>query len=160
MGASPYTHYVSRSSPLCGVKVPPAQKSSNLTASRGNRQKKQNKKTVPWLSSSRSERRVLQRRCQPTPTQPIYIIPIYTYIYCQVLVYNIGVRCCVWVSCLHLSSSNKAGPYSLRLDLYRLYLTGAAAFSCGRPPIPRAHQTCDSLTLARPCLRCCSTLWA
>ena len=30
--------------------------------------KKQENKTVPWMISSRSERRVLQRRCQSTPT--------------------------------------------------------------------------------------------
>ena len=33
---------------------------------------KTKKKTVPWLSSSRSDWHVLQRRCQPTPT-PICI---------------------------------------------------------------------------------------
>ena len=31
------------------------------------------KKPVPWLPSSRSERHVLQCRCQPTPTQPIIL---------------------------------------------------------------------------------------
>ena len=31
-------------------------------------------KTVPWFSSSRSERRVLQHRHRPTPIQPIRII--------------------------------------------------------------------------------------
>ena len=35
----------------------------------GDRQKK--KKAAPWLSSSRSERIVLQCRWQPAPTQPI-----------------------------------------------------------------------------------------
>ena len=39
-----------------------------------------NKKRVPWLSSSSSERHVLQCRCQSTPTQPIRIYRVYIYI--------------------------------------------------------------------------------
>ena len=31
-------------------------------------------KNGPWLFSSGSERHVLQHRCQPTPTQPIYML--------------------------------------------------------------------------------------
>ena len=34
------------------------------------------KKTAPWWSSSCSERHILQHRCQPTPTQHIYIYNI------------------------------------------------------------------------------------
>ena len=37
----------------------------------GDRQKNKNRKAIPWLSSSRSDCHVLQRRCQPRPT-PIY----------------------------------------------------------------------------------------
>ena len=74
VGASQHTHYVIRWSPLCGVKALPAPKWSNSAASRGDR-KKQKQKTLPWLSSSRSERRV-STASSPTdanPTQPIYI---------------------------------------------------------------------------------------
>ena len=41
---------------------------------------------MPRLSSSRSERRCLQRRHQPTPIQPIsaYLVCIYIYIYIDV----------------------------------------------------------------------------
>ena len=77
VGALPYTHCVIRSSPLRGVKVlHRAQKWSNSTTSRRNRQK-QKQKTGPWLSRSRSERRPLQCRRQPTPTQPLYIHKIH-----------------------------------------------------------------------------------
>ena len=71
----PVHTYVIRSSPLCGGKVlHPAQIIHNSIASRGDRQR-QNKqtKTVPWLSSSRIERRVLQRRRHRTRTKPIKI---------------------------------------------------------------------------------------
>ena len=51
-GSPPGTYYLTR---------PPAV----VTA------KTKRKTTVPWLSSSRSERRVLQRRRQPTPTHLI-----------------------------------------------------------------------------------------
>ena len=37
------------------------------------KKKEKKKRYVPWLSSSRGERHVLQYRCQPTPTQPIHI---------------------------------------------------------------------------------------
>ena len=57
-------------------RVLPAKKGSNSTASRGSRKKK-HKQTAPWLPSSPSERRVLQRRRQPTATQPIYIYIYY-----------------------------------------------------------------------------------
>ena len=50
-------------------------------------QKMKTQKTGPWLSSSRNERRVLQRRRQPTPTQPMNI-----YIHIPgTRVYTIGV---------------------------------------------------------------------
>ena len=50
---------------------------SNSTASRGDRQEETYKKNDTWLSSSRSEMRVLQRRRQPTPTQPAYTYYVY-----------------------------------------------------------------------------------
>ena len=64
-------HYVIRPFPLCEVKVlHPAQTIYNSTASRGDRKKKKktNKQMAPLLSILRSERRVIQRRRQPTPT--------------------------------------------------------------------------------------------
>ena len=70
-GALPCTHYVMRSSPLCGVKVLPAQKLLDSTASGCDRQKRKNG-TLAVYSSSRWERRVLQRRRQPTPARPIH----------------------------------------------------------------------------------------
>ena len=74
LGASRHPHYVIRTSPLCGVKVLPARLCFSLTASRGDRRKKKN---VPWLPSLRSERSVVQRRRQPTPTQLIFLYARY-----------------------------------------------------------------------------------
>ena len=70
MGALPFSLYVMRSFSLCGVRVLHPAQYHLLDNHHGDRPKK--KKTVPWLSSSRSDWHVLQRRCQPTPT-PIYI---------------------------------------------------------------------------------------
>ena len=58
-----HTHCVIRSSKLCGTNVFPALIWFNSTVSRGNRKRKM----IRWLSRSRSERRVSQRRRQPTP---------------------------------------------------------------------------------------------
>ena len=57
-----------RSFPFCGVRVLHPVLLDNHP---GDRQKT-NKQKIPWLSISRSDWHVLQRRCQPTPT-PIYI---------------------------------------------------------------------------------------
>ena len=56
-------HYVMRPFPLCGVRVlHHAQMIYNSFASCDRPPTKRNKKTVPWLSSLRSERHVLQCR--------------------------------------------------------------------------------------------------
>ena len=73
VGALPYSHYVMRSFPLCGVRVlHSAQYDLTRYNHHGDRKKKTKTKTVPWLSSSRSDWHVLQHRCQPTPT-PAYM---------------------------------------------------------------------------------------
>ena len=59
VGALPYAQYVIRSSPLCRVKVLPAQRCFISTASRDDRPQKQKNGTLVTYSSSRSERRVL-----------------------------------------------------------------------------------------------------
>ena len=70
VGALPYSHYVMRSFPLCGVRVLHPAQYDLLDNVHGDRQKK----NVPWFSSSRSDWHVLQRRCQPAnPPTPIYI---------------------------------------------------------------------------------------
>ena len=66
-----HEHCVIRSIPLCGVKAFYLAQMIQLDKQPWATAKKKKKKTVPWLSSSRSERHVLQCRCQPTPTQPI-----------------------------------------------------------------------------------------
>ena len=56
-------------SPLRGVKVlQPQQHYRTRPPSRVPPKYTNEKKTAPWLPSSRSKRRALQRRCQPTPT--------------------------------------------------------------------------------------------
>ena len=67
-----HKHYVIRSFPLVrGEGCSP--RTNDLIRQPAVTPPPQNKtKVVPWLSnSSRSELHVLQRRCQPTPTQPI-----------------------------------------------------------------------------------------
>ena len=93
VGALPYSHYVMRSFPLCGVRVlhpahydqtrRPSRMAAKKTSEKLRQKNKQ--KTAPWLSSSHavigmfygvvaSQRQpqytcnVLQRRCQPRPT--------------------------------------------------------------------------------------------
>ena len=69
-------YYVIRSFPLCVVKVSPLlAQMIGLERQRWRPPKKEKKQMVPWLSitSSRSKWHVLHARCQPTPTQPIYI---------------------------------------------------------------------------------------
>ena len=70
LGALPCKHYVVRFIPLVRSEgsPPSAQMSFNSTASHGDRLPQ--KRTVPWLSSSRGHWRVFQLGCQPTPTQP------------------------------------------------------------------------------------------
>ena len=64
LDASPYSHYVMPSFPLCGVMVlHPARNSITIMVTA----KKKRKQMVPWLSSSRSDWHVLQRRRQSTP---------------------------------------------------------------------------------------------
>ena len=72
--ALPYSHYVMRSFPLCGVlSSPPHTIWSNSTIIMVTaKNKKQRIKRYPGLSTSRSDWHVLQRRCQPCRT-PIYI---------------------------------------------------------------------------------------
>ena len=65
VGTLPRTHNLMRLSHLRGGKVIPAQQKMIQLD-------RKNKKTLPWASNSRHERRVLQRRRQPTPTQYIY----------------------------------------------------------------------------------------
>ena len=86
VGTLPRSHYVMRSFPLCGVRVLYSAQYDLLdNHHHGDRQK--NKKTVSWLSSSRGDQRVysvvanhlrpqytydvLQRKCQPKPTNII-----------------------------------------------------------------------------------------
>ena len=58
-------------SPCAELRFPTPRKSSNSTPSHGYRQKNNIENPVRWLSSSRSDLRVLRRRFQPTPTQAI-----------------------------------------------------------------------------------------
>ena len=52
-----------------------------------------------------------------------------------------------------MSTSSIARSHSLRFDLYILFHRGAQHSRADHRP-----ATCDSLTLARPCLRCCVLL--
>ena len=64
-----------RSFPLCGVRVLYLAKMVYLDHQLYPTAKKrriEKKNAVSWLSSSSSARHVLQCRCQPMPTQPIY----------------------------------------------------------------------------------------
>ena len=73
VGALPYSHYVMRSFPLCGVRVlHPAHYDIQYLDNHYGDRKKRNKKTVPWLSSSRSDWHVLQRPCQPNANPNIH----------------------------------------------------------------------------------------
>ena len=93
MSALPYTlsHWVIRSFPLCGVKVlHPAQNDLSRPPAMATAKKQNNKKTIPWLSSPRSDWRDSQRRRQPTPTD----LNIYTYII--YLVYNTWYILCIY----------------------------------------------------------------
>ena len=64
VGALPYSHYVIRSLPLCGVRVLHPAPCDLLYSYPGDRQKQT--KTATWLPSSRCDWHVLQRPCHVT----------------------------------------------------------------------------------------------
>lgn len=67
-GVSPYKHCVVRSPHSRGVQVShPKQNHLCRLPSWVPQKQRKEKKTVPWLPISRSEGRLIQRRCQPTP---------------------------------------------------------------------------------------------
>ena len=70
MGVSPFQQYVVRSFLLRGGEVLPRPTTLSSSTTIDNRKKTQARKTksVTWLPSLRSERRILQRHRQLTPT--------------------------------------------------------------------------------------------
>ena len=57
-----------------------------------------------------------------------------------------------------MPNSSKPGRHSLRLDLYEMCFTEGGTILVLPAADPKEPpETCDLITLARPCLRCCST---